>query len=108
MLRAALSKNGSSRLVRANSKVPVAVMINADALFVQIPKQFEPAFRRDGSAYDADAGFASGLKYGERHAVRPCITDTVHLMFKDSADQFLVGLLNEFDIASPRLGELFD
>ena len=58
------------RLVRAHAQVSVAMVIDAQALLVEIPEQLQPAFRRHRHADHAGPHFRRRAQHGLRHAVR--------------------------------------
>src|SRR5579859_5185856 len=77
------------------------MIVGADALFLQIPEHFEPAFAGNRDADDAATRLVAGLQYRRWHAIRRAETHALGLACANGGGELFIGFLDEFDAAGP-------
>src|SRR5437773_416093 len=92
------------RFIRAPAQVAVTMVVIADALFAQIPKEFDAAFGLDRFIGKIHSSRRGGGANAPRHTIRRGVTNSFAGMRRHGADvqgQLLVGFLEKLDGRSP-------
>lgn len=81
------------------------MVVDAQALHLNVPEQFHPALHQHGLADEAQPDLGRGLQDKGRHSIRRRVPNAVGLLFPDDPGQLFVTLFHELNCRGPRLGE---